>query len=86
MPATPVARALAEEMNIDISLVTGTGPAGRVMKSDIQNFHAPATSVVSAAVKAPSAHAAPADRDQTDVADQEINRPQHVALEAEHST
>jgi len=41
--ATPVARAMAREMNIDINLVTGTGPAGRVMKSDIQNFHAPAT-------------------------------------------
>ncbi len=41
--ATPVARAMAREMNIDINLVTGTGPAGRVMKSDIQNFHASAT-------------------------------------------
>lgn len=40
--ATPVARAMAREMNIDINLVTGTGPAGRVMKSDIQNFHASA--------------------------------------------
>ena len=40
--ATPVARAMAREMNIDINLVTGTGPAGRVMKSDRQNFHAPA--------------------------------------------
>jgi pyruvate dehydrogenase E2 component (dihydrolipoamide acetyltransferase) len=40
--ATPVARAMAREMNIDINLVTGTGPAGRVMKSDIQNFHAAA--------------------------------------------
>jgi pyruvate dehydrogenase E2 component (dihydrolipoamide acetyltransferase) len=38
--ATPVARAMAREMNIDINLVTGTGPAGRVMKSDIQNYHA----------------------------------------------
>jgi len=41
--ATPVARAMAREMNIDINMVTGTGPAGRVMKSDIQNFHAPAS-------------------------------------------
>ena len=41
--ATPVARAMAREMNIDINQVTGTGPAGRVMKSDIQNFHAPAS-------------------------------------------
>ncbi len=59
--ATPVARAMAREMNIDINLVTGTGPAGRVMKSDIQNFHAPAAAVVSAAAKAPSAQAAPGE-------------------------
>ena len=43
--ATPVARAMARELNIDINQVTGTGPAGRVMKSDIQNFHAPAAAV-----------------------------------------
>lgn len=59
--ATPVARAMAREMNIDINLVTGTGPAGRVMKSDIQNFHAPATSVVSAAAKGPASYAAPGE-------------------------
>lgn len=41
--ATPVARAMARELNIDITLVTGTGPAGRVMKSDIQNFRTPAS-------------------------------------------
>jgi len=51
--ATPVARAMAREMNIDINQVTGTGPAGRVMKSDIQNFHAPAAD--SRSVAAPSA-------------------------------
>lgn len=59
--ATPVARAMAREMNIDINLVKGTGPAGRVMKSDIQNFHAPAASVLTAAVKAPAAQAAPGE-------------------------
>ena len=48
--ATPVARAMAREMNIDINLVTGTGPAGRVMKSDIQNFHTPAASIKSQSV------------------------------------
>ena len=47
--ATPVARAMARDMNIDINLVTGTGPAGRVMKSDIQNFHAPASAPKSSA-------------------------------------
>lgn len=49
--ATPVARAMARELNIDINLVTGTGPAGRVMKSDIQNFHAPAADESGAATR-----------------------------------
>lgn len=52
--ATPVARAMAREMNIDINLVTGTGPAGRVMKGDIQNFHAPAATARTAAASASS--------------------------------
>lgn len=36
--ATPVARAMAKEMGIDINNVPGTGPAGRVMKSDIETW------------------------------------------------
>ena len=47
--ATPVARAMARELNIDINQVTGTGPAGRVMKSDIQNFHGPSVMARTAA-------------------------------------
>ncbi len=46
--ATPVARAMARDMNIDINLVTGTGPAGRIMKSDIQSFHGVAATVKAA--------------------------------------
>ncbi|HLR21297.1 MAG TPA: dihydrolipoamide acetyltransferase family protein [Tissierellaceae bacterium] len=34
--ATPVARALARDLNIDINTVVGTGPNGRVMKEDIR--------------------------------------------------
>lgn len=34
--ATPVARAMAKDLGVDISTVTGTGPNGRVMKDDIQ--------------------------------------------------
>jgi len=49
--ATPVARAMAREMNIDINRVTGTGPAGRVMKSDIQSFHAGAPVAKAAAAQ-----------------------------------
>lgn len=36
--ATPVARAMAKEMGIDINLVRGTGPVQRVMKNDILNY------------------------------------------------
>ncbi|MGC9151711.1 MAG: dihydrolipoamide acetyltransferase family protein [Microbacter sp.] len=36
--ATPVARAVARTLQIDIQLVPGTGPAGRVTKDDVQRF------------------------------------------------
>jgi pyruvate dehydrogenase E2 component (dihydrolipoamide acetyltransferase) len=65
--ATPVARAMAREMNIDINQVTGTGPAGRVMKSDIQNFHAPAPSAKSVSVRPASTAAAPASGELVEI-------------------
>lgn len=34
--ATPVARAMAKDLGVDINTVEGTGPAGRVMKDDIK--------------------------------------------------
>lgn len=37
--ATPVARKLAKDLGIDINLVVGSGPAGRVMKSDIYKLN-----------------------------------------------
>ncbi|MPM07005.1 Dihydrolipoyllysine-residue acetyltransferase component of pyruvate dehydrogenase complex [bioreactor metagenome] len=36
--ATPVARALAKELEVDINSVSGTGPGGRVTKTDIQTY------------------------------------------------
>lgn len=39
--ASPLARRLAEEMGIDLRQVQGTGPGGRIVKSDIENFKAP---------------------------------------------
>lgn len=36
--ATPVARAMAKELGIDINKVLGTGPAGRVTKDDIGKY------------------------------------------------
>jgi pyruvate dehydrogenase E2 component (dihydrolipoamide acetyltransferase) len=35
---SPVARRLAESKGIDLALVNGTGPDGRIVKADIENF------------------------------------------------
>ncbi len=44
--ATPVARAIAKDLGIDVNQVKGSGPAGRVMKGDIKSFHTARPSVV----------------------------------------
>lgn len=36
--ATPVARKMAKDLDVDIQKISGTGPGGRVMKEDIQKF------------------------------------------------
>jgi pyruvate dehydrogenase E2 component (dihydrolipoamide acetyltransferase) len=45
-PAAPVVRKLARELSIDIDLVPGSGPGGRILKEDVEAFArggAPAT-------------------------------------------
>jgi pyruvate dehydrogenase E2 component (dihydrolipoamide acetyltransferase) len=37
--ATPVARAMAKDLGVDINNVRGTGPGGRVMKEDIKKYY-----------------------------------------------
>jgi len=37
--ATPVARAMAKDLGINIKLITGTGPANRITKKDIQESY-----------------------------------------------
>ena len=39
MPASPAARRLAKELNIDLSLVHGSGPKGRVVEADVTRHH-----------------------------------------------
>ncbi|MHA7837074.1 MAG: dihydrolipoamide acetyltransferase family protein [bacterium] len=63
VPATPVARRMAEEARIDLREVEGTGSAGRVTKEDVLRFQegadgAPAPSEVRPASESPSAPAA----------------------------
>ena len=51
--ASPLVKRLAEEHGIDLSQVTGSGPGGRIIKNDINDF-------VSGAKPAPTIPAAPA--------------------------
>lgn len=51
--ASPLARNLAVERGIDLRLVLGSGPGGRITKTDVENFIAPA------APPAPKVEAAP---------------------------
>ncbi|MDE2765834.1 MAG: dihydrolipoamide acetyltransferase family protein, partial [Chloroflexota bacterium] len=58
--ASPVARPLADERGIDLKLVSGTGPGGRITKEDVLNF-TPPTEVPAASPEAALVpHAAPA--------------------------
>jgi pyruvate dehydrogenase E2 component (dihydrolipoamide acetyltransferase) len=53
--ASPLARKIAADLGVDLSTVTGSGPAGRIVKNDIQ-----ATAAAAARPAAPSSEAAAA--------------------------
>lgn len=38
VPAAPVVRKLARELKVDINVVTGSGPNGRIMREDVERF------------------------------------------------
>jgi len=59
--ASPLARNIAREHNVDLSLVTGTGPGGRITKEDVLKF-----------VEEGRAAAAPAPGEVTAKAEEEI--------------
>ncbi len=63
--ASPIARRIARERGIDLALVTGTGPGGRIVEKDVEEFaaraaappprHAPAAAPPMATSEAPGA-------------------------------
>jgi pyruvate dehydrogenase E2 component (dihydrolipoamide acetyltransferase) len=58
--ASPLAKRLAEQAGIDIASIAGSGPGGRIVKADVENFDpskAPAAPAPSAAAPAASAPA-----------------------------
>ncbi len=52
--ASPLARRLAEELGVDLSAVQGTGPAGRVVRDDVEAAAAAASAAPTAPVSAPA--------------------------------
>jgi len=46
--ASPLARRMAEEQNIDLENVNGSGPMGRIMKKDVQGFMESGASIAEA--------------------------------------
>ncbi len=61
--SSPLARKVAAELGVDLSTVTGTGPAGRIVKEDVEaaaKKPAVAAPVAASAPAAPVAPAAPA--------------------------
>ena len=66
--ATPLARRLAREQEIDLSAMTGSGPHGRVIRADVEKAAAAPTSapsLTSRAAPAPVAALAPAPSDES---------------------
>lgn len=57
--ASPLARRMAEDRSIDLRAVKGSGPQGRIIKQDIENFQAQPVSAPAPAL-APAAPVAPA--------------------------
>lgn len=50
--SSPIVRRLARERGIDLALVTGTGPGGRIVRRDLEAFEAQAPASASAAASA----------------------------------
>ena len=44
--ASPLAKKLAAEKGIDLTLIKGTGEAGRIIKRDIDNYHLPGSQTI----------------------------------------
>ena len=62
--ASPIARRLAREKGVDLSLITGTGPGGRIVEQDVLAFaEAPVAPAASPAAADASPGAPPAQRE-----------------------
>ena len=78
--ASPLAKRLAGEQGIDLAAISGTGPGGRIIKADIDNYvpaAAPAPAATSGAPAAPKP-AAPATEYDAPYEEQKLNNVRKV--------
>ena len=61
--ASPIARRLARERGIDLALVAGSGPNGRITERDVENYQPPVAPAPALSVPAPAGEPAPAAAD-----------------------
>ncbi len=54
--ATPVTRRMARELNLDLGQIAGSGPQGRVLKTDVEAFIASGPVKAAAGAQAPAKH------------------------------
>ena len=52
--ATPIAKRMAEERGLDLRLIKGSGPEGRIVKSDVENFQGAAAPIATPATPTPA--------------------------------
>ncbi len=62
VPASPAARKLAKELDVDLATVAGTGPRGRVTEDDVRSAHEAASAAPAAAPAAAQGPASPLAR------------------------
>ncbi len=55
--ASPLARRLAQQANLDLAAISGTGPHGRIVKADVESAQAAGTATASPSASAPPAAA-----------------------------
>jgi len=60
--STPLARKVAESVGVDIAQVSGSGPAGRIVKADVEAYSANSSQPKAAVAPAKSAPAKPAPK------------------------
>jgi pyruvate dehydrogenase E2 component (dihydrolipoamide acetyltransferase) len=80
--ASPVARKMAEDRGIDLNQVKGSGPEGRVVKADVENFEPSKAADKEKAAPAPAARATYGELPEEDVEVIEIKRMRRLIADS----